>query len=51
MDDGSARLYYVGRGAEGAVQRIGMARSEGNDWTRWTRWAEEEEEEPGGESA
>ncbi len=36
LDDGSARMYYVGRALSGA-RGIGMAASDGADWTRWTR--------------
>ena len=38
MDDGSARIYYIGRGANGE-QAIGMAQSDGNDWSKFTRIA------------
>jgi lipoprotein-anchoring transpeptidase ErfK/SrfK len=37
MEDGSARMYYVGRGEGGETQGLGMAVSEGEDWTKWTR--------------
>lgn len=36
LEDGSARLYYLGKSKEGA-QAIGAAESEGTDWTRWKR--------------
>eukprot|EP00965_Chrysotila_dentata_P198553 6178866-Pleurochrysis_carterae.AAC.1 len=36
MDDGSARLYYVGRSQDG-TQAIGMACSNGDDWSSFTR--------------
>lgn len=36
MDNGSARLYYLGRSKEG-MQAIGVAESHGRDWTRWIR--------------
>lgn len=38
LDDGSALLYYLGRAeGEGATQGIGVARSNGTDWTTWSR--------------
>lgn len=43
LDDGSAMLYYLGRGeapADGGAapsQGIGIARSDGADWTKWIR--------------
>ena len=36
LPDGSARLYYLGRGADGA-QAIGVAQSNGADWLTWAR--------------
>lgn len=42
LEDGSAMLYYLGRGeapADGSApsQGIGVARSDGTDWTKWVR--------------
>ncbi|KAL1522065.1 hypothetical protein AB1Y20_021709 [Prymnesium parvum] len=36
LGDGSARLYYLGKSAQG-VQAIGVAESQGRDWTSWAR--------------
>lgn len=36
MADGLARMYYLGRDVAGA-QGIGMAESDGADWTSWRR--------------
>jgi len=37
IDDGKACLYYVGRSKSTGVQGIGMAMSDGTDWTRFAR--------------
>jgi len=36
LDDGSARLYYLGRSEDG-VQAIGAAQSDGTNWFNWRR--------------
>jgi len=38
LDDGSAMLYYLGRGeGDDPAQGIGVARSDGKDWSKWER--------------
>ena len=37
MGDGRARLYYLGRSADGARQGIGVAESVDAAWTEWRR--------------